>query len=308
MKEILDLAIVGMGFAGYTGAIYSTRYGLKTVIIGEVFGGQTAEAHDIGNYPGFESITGMELMQKVQAQAINLGAQEVYDRVVSIKDISHTTDEKKTFELTLQSGDTLFAHNVLLTIGMTRRKLGVPGEQELYGKGVTYCATCDGYFFKNKKVAVIGGGDSAVSAALYLADICTEVHILARKNALRAEQFWIDKLHRTKNIIVHYNTAVSSFEGTDHLEKINLTGDESELTVDGAFIEVGHEPYKAFTDAIGVETDEEGYITVNPEQMTTLPGVYAAGDSTAASNKFAQLLTAAAEAAIAAESIARNNK
>lgn len=301
MEKMYDLAIVGMGFAGYTGAIYATRYGLKTVIIGDIFGGQTSEAHIIGNYPGFEEITGMELMQRVQNQATKLGTEEIYERVEHIERL-----DDKTFTLTLRNGDTLSTRGLLLTIGMTRRKLNVPGEQEFYGKGITYCATCDGYFFKGKEVAVIGGGDSAVTAALFLAEICNKVHLLVRGDRLRAEQYWIDRLNKNSKILVHFKTGIDSFSGTDSLETIKTTNAlEPELKVQGAFIEIGHEPNKLFTDVIGVKTDEHGFIEVSKNQETSVTGLYAAGDSTNASNKFAQLITAGSEAAIAVETIAK---
>jgi thioredoxin reductase (NADPH) len=299
MNKNVDLAIVGMGFAGYTGAIYATRYGIKTVIIGDSFGGQTAEAHLIGNYPGFEEITGLELMQKVQQQAIKLGTEEIYERVEHIEKVP------TGFLIKMRDGSELTAKQVMLTIGVTRRKLNVPGEKELYGKGVTYCATCDGFFFKGKNVAVIGGGDTAVTSALYLADICNEVHLLVRGSSLRAEQYWVDKLQKTKNIFVHLNTGITRFEGTDKLERVVTTGEKTTFEVEGVFIEIGHEPNTIFTDSIGVKTDDHGFIIVNNEQETSVKGLYAAGDSTNGSNGFAQLLTAASEAAIAAESIAK---
>lgn len=298
MEKPYDLVIVGMGFAGYTGAIYATRYGLKTMVIGEVFGGQTVDAHLIGNYPGFEEITGPELMQRVQAQALKLGVTELYERVDLVKKGTNG------FELTLGNKQRIHAKKVLLTIGMTRRKLNVPGEKELYGKGVTYCATCDGYFFNGKEVAVIGGGDSAVTAALFLADVCSKVHILVRGIQLRAEQFWIDKISNNPKIAIHLNTAIEQFNGTSQLESITTTNlDLKTLAVQGAFIEIGHEPNKKFTDTLGVETDEQGFIIVDKNQKTSIDGLYAAGDSTNASNKFAQLLTAGSEAAIAVEAL-----
>lgn len=302
MNETYDLAIVGMGFAGYTGGIYAARYGLKTVIIGDVFGGQTAEAHIIGNYPGFEEITGMELMQRVQAQTLKLGVTEIYERVNHVKVNGNDTG----FELELANGKTITTRKVLLTIGMNRRKLDVPGESEFYGKGVTYCATCDGYFFKGKDVAVIGGGDSAVTAALYLADICNSVQLLVRSDQLRAEQYWINKLEQNKKITVRFNSGIEKFTGGETLETIHTTNPETpEIHVSGAFIEIGHAPNKTFTEAIGISTDEHGFIIVDKNQQTSQKGIFAAGDSTNASNKFAQLLTAASEAAIAVEAITK---
>ncbi|MCC7304012.1 FAD-dependent oxidoreductase [bacterium] len=301
MNGTYDLVIVGMGFAGYSGAIYAARYGLKAVIVGEVFGGQTAEAHIVGNYPGFEEITGLELMQRVQNQTVKLGVTELYERV---EGISKNSDQ--LFTVTLRNGETIKTRAILLTIGVTRKKLGVPGENEFYGKGVTYCATCDGYFYKGKDVAVIGGGDSAVTGALYLADICPTIHLLVRSDKFKAEQYWVDKVKAKPNIKIHFDTVVNSFEGVDTLEKLVVTSTEfSELPVQGAFIEIGHEPNKLFTDAIGVKTNQEGFIIVNEKQETSISGIYAAGDSTTASNKFAQLLTAGSEAIIAVEAITK---
>ena len=148
-----------------------------------------------------------------------------------------------------------------------------------------------GFFFKGKEVAVIGGGDAAITSALYLAEICPKVLVLARGEKLRAEQYWLDKLSAKKNIEVHLNTPIVEFKGTNSLETIVTNGEIKEFNVAGAFIEVGHEPNKAFTDAIGVKTDEHGFIVVDNEQQTSIPGLYAAGDATNASNKFAQLLT-----------------
>lgn len=300
MEKVYDIVIVGMGFAGYSGAIYAARYGLKTLIIGEMFGGQTAEAHIIGNYPGFEEITGMELMQKVQQQSIKLGVEELYERIEKVE------KQEERFVLYSREGTKIHAKKVLLTIGVVRKKLHVPGEQDFYGKGVTYCATCDGFFYKGKDVAVIGGGDSAVTAALYLADICPNIHLLVRGDKLRAEQYWVDKLLSHPAITIHYKTSVTKFVGTDALTEIHTNNPELKtLPVQGAFIEIGHEPNTVFTDALGIKTDEGGYIIVTEEQETSVPGIYAAGDSTTASNKFAQLLTAGSEAAIAVEAMAK---
>ncbi len=296
-----DLAIVGMGFAGYTGAIYAARYGLKTVIFGDNFGGQTAEAHIIGNYPGFEEITGMELMQKVQQQTIKLGVEEIYSKVAKIE---KNSEEKYPFTLTTEQNEQIKAKNILLTIGMKRKKLHVTGEAEFYGKGVTYCATCDGAFFKGKEVAVVGGGDSAVTAALFLSELCTTVHLLVRSDKLRAEPYWIKKLEEKSNIKVHFSTQIQEITGNQVVEKLILSGTITELSIQGVFIEIGHEPITELTTDLGIQLDDHGFIIVDKEQRTSVPGILAAGDSTTASNKFAQLVTAAAEAAIAVESIA----
>lgn len=297
--QIYDLIIVGTGFAGYTAGIYASRYKMKNVIFGDVFGGQTAEAHIIGNYPGFEEITGPELMNKVRAQTLKLGTEEIMERVTSVT----PTEQEDVLKVTTRSGKEFFAHYVLLTIGMKRRKLGVMGEEDFKGKGVTYCATCDGFFFKNKRVAVVGGGDAATTAALYMSTLSSEVHLIVRKDRLKGETVWIDQVLSNPKIKVHFNTTINEIAGTTKVERIKTTGDVEEIELDGVFVEIGSEPDVAFITSLGLKTNEKGFIQVDGTQATNLPRLYAAGDVTGNSNNFEQLVTAAGEAAVATNAI-----
>ncbi|WKZ30575.1 MAG: FAD-dependent oxidoreductase [Candidatus Dojkabacteria bacterium] len=298
-SQLYDLIIVGSGFAGYTAGIYASRYKMKNLLFGEVFGGQTSEAHIIGNYPGFEEIKGPELMNRVREQAKKLGTEEILERVVSLS----RAEDNSYVTVTTKSGKTYDAKYVLLTIGMKRRKLNVPGELELAGKGITYCATCDGFFFRNKKVVVVGGGDAATTAALFLSNIASEVIMLVRGSRLKGEQIWVDQVLSHEKIKVHFNTKVESFVGDIKLEKVITSGDVSEVTADGVFIEIGAEPDAQFISALGLEADERGHINVDVTQATSQERIYAAGDVTSNSNHFEQLLTAGSEASIAVNAI-----
>lgn len=301
MAKIYDIAIIGSGFAGYTAGIYASRYKLSNVVFGDIFGGQTQEAHIIGNYPGFEEIKGPELIQKVRTHATNLGTEEIFERVVNV-----SGNQSEGFTLKTRDNNEYKAKFVLLTVGIKRRKLNITGEAELYGKGVTYCATCDGYFYKNMDVCVIGGSDAATTAALFLANIAKHVTLILRGPKLKGEAIWIDSVLANSNITVLYNTKVLEFKGTDALESIVISKENEqplELPVKGAFIEVGHIPDTEFLKSLDLELDQEGFVIVQKDQSTSRNGIFAAGDVTNASNKFAQLLTAGSEASIAVNSI-----
>jgi thioredoxin reductase (NADPH) len=299
MNKIYDLIIVGTGFAGYTAGIYASRYKMSNLIFGDLFGGQTAEAHKIGNYPGYEEIAGPELMNKVKNQAIKLGTEEIFERITDITENS----DGKTVSVKTKSGKEFTAKYVLLTIGMKRRHLNVPGEVELQGKGISYCATCDGFFFKSKKVAVIGGGDAATTAALFLANMAEHVTVIARGPRLKGETLWVDQVLTHPKITTVFNTKVTAFEGTGNLQKVITEGEISSLDVDGVFVEIGSEPDTQFIHHIGLTTDEKGHILVDRTQATNKERIYAAGDVTNNSNNFEQLLTAGAEASVAVNAI-----
>jgi len=295
-SEILDLVIIGFGPAGYTASIYSSRYKIPHVIIGKQIGGQAGEAHLIENYPGFIKISGMELSMKFREHALSFGAKEVMDEVIKVsrKDGKFVTETR--------SGDTFLSKTVLVAIGTKKRKLNVPGEDKFYGKGVTYCATCDGPFYKGKIVGVVGGGDAANTSSLYLADIAKHVHQFVRRDVLRGEPVWHERVKENPKITLHFNTKISQIVGKDKLEKVILE-DGRELKLDGLFIEIGSVPDTSILKDLGVDLDEGGYIKVNRDQSTNIPGLYAAGDVTDGSNKFRQITTAVGEAAVAANSI-----
>ncbi len=290
-----DIIIVGAGPAGYTAGIYAVRYKLKTLIIGEAPGGLAADASEVENYPGFKKITGFELMEKFKDHALSLGVVLKTSSVVEIK------KQDKSFVVVTSDNEEFNAKAVILALGTKRRHLNVPGEEEFIGKGVSYCATCDAPFYKDKVVGVVGGSDAAAQAALLLSKYAKKVFIIYRRDKLRAEPVSVDRIMQDPKIEVVYNSNIVKLEGEGKLERAVLdTGRVIEL--DGLFVEIGGVPNTALTKPLGVEVNEKGYIVVKDSMETSVEGVFAAGDVTTGSNGMQQIITACAEGAIAAES------
>ena len=301
MQNNYDLIIVGAGPAGLSASIYASRYGIKHLIVGSLLGGQISETHLIDNYPGIENATGFEFSQKLGNHAKKYGVEILSKKVLDI------SKNKNGFEISLESGGKLQAKAILLGTGTKKRTLDVKGEEELLGKGVSYCATCDGFFYKNKIVAVVGGNDSAAGATLHLANIAERVYLIYRKDKLRAESFWVDLIEKNEKIEVIYNTNVIEVSGENKLQILKLDREhdgQTELNVDGLFIEIGSEPKIDFAEKLKIETNDDGYIKIQSDGKTSVSGLWAAGDITTGSDKFKQVLTAASEGAIAARSIA----
>lgn len=295
-----DLAIIGSGPAGLGASVYTSRYGIKNIIIGEVSGGLTTTTFDIGNWLGTQKITGMNFAQKSADHARSYGVEIIAGKVDKI----NKTGEG--FDISVNDGKKIKARSILLAMGTKHRKLGISGEDKLSGKGVSYCATCDGYFYKGKTVAVVGGGDSAAEAAVFLSGIAEKIYIIYRKDKLRAESFWKKSVESNSKIKVIYNTNVKEIKGENKVEELILDSSfkkSNALKTDGIFIEIGADPSTDLAKNIGAQLDEEGYIKIGPDGKTTETGVWAAGDITTGSNKFKQIITAAAEGAIAANSI-----
>lgn len=295
--ESLDLVIIGAGAAGLTAGIYAARSGLKTLIIEEkIAGGTVADAPVIENYPGFDKISGMELAQKMVFQCRGVGVViNELERVVSL----HLNGDKKLIKT--DKGE-YSAKAIIIATGTARREVGVPGEREFMGRGVSYCGVCDGPLFKGKKVIVVGGGNSAVSTALYLAEIVSSVKIIHRREAFRAEEALVKALTEKNNVEVLFNTELKEIKG-DKLVKSAVVHDRKknevyELPVDGIFIQVGEAPNSQLAREAGVEVDEHGYIKVDARQRTNIPGVYAAGDVT--NHPFKQVAVAVGQGATAA--------
>lgn len=296
-----DLIIIGGGPAGLSAAIYASRYKMKTLVFSKKIGGTISEAHNVENYPGFDSISGAELMEKFESQAKKFGTEVVYDEIVNV--------EKKDDKFIIQtySSEKYEGNFLLLAMGTDHKKLNIPGEEELLGRGVSYCATCDAAFFKDKTVAVIGGNDSAAQSTIILSEYAKKVYLIYRKEKLRCEPTWCDKIESNKKIETIYNTNVTQVVGEEKVEKIMLdTG--KELEVDGLFIEVGLIPSTVIANKLEVKMDADGYIIVDATQKTSADKIYAAGDITTASNKFWQVITASAEGALAANSIYKDLK
>ena len=298
--QLFDTAIVGAGPAGLSAAVYLSRYALKPIVIGDLFGGTATKSHEIGNWLGDEKITGFAFAQKAVEHAKSYGVPFTVARVRGIE------REGIAFALELDNGEMVHARTILLATGTEHRHLNVPGEKEFSGKGVSYCATCDGFFFKDKTVAVVGGSDSAAISALYLADIAAKVYVIYRGAELRAEPFWKKRIEGNDRIEVIRDTNITEIQGAEAVTAIALDrphdGVQS-ISVDGVFVEIGADPKIDFAEALSLRVDNEGYIEVNKSCMASVDGVWAAGDITTGSDKFKQIVTAAAEGAIAANSI-----
>jgi thioredoxin reductase (NADPH) len=295
--ENWDLIIIGAGAAGLTAGIYGVRSGLKTLIIEEkMAGGTAADAPIIENYPGFERISGMELAQKIVAQCRGVGAEiHEFEKVVSL-------DLKGEDKIVKTSRGVYRAKAIVIASGTSYRELGVPGETEFKGRGVSHCGICDGPLFKGKRVLVVGGGNSAVSTALYLSDIVSEVTVAPRRDSFRAEEALVKALTGKSNVEVLLNTELKEIKGEKLVSKAVLydkkTGEVKELPVEGIFVQVGENPNSQIAKEAGVEVDEEGYIKIDIRQRTNIPGVYAAGDVT--NHPFKQVGTAVGQGITAA--------
>lgn len=291
MADIYDVLIVGSGPAGWTAAIYSARAGHSTLVIAGALdaGGALMTTTEVENFPGWENgVMGPELMDNMEKQAKKFGAEVEYE---DASEFSLSGDMK-----TIKTESASYkAKTVILALGSAYRKLGLENEANLTGKGVSYCATCDGFFFKDREIAVIGGGDSAVTEALFLAKFAKKVHVIHRRDALRASQIMADRLLAKDEVEMHWNSVVEKINGEDALESLTLkdtqTGELSELKVAGLFIAIGHEP-RSKVVANEITTDEKGYIKVeHPTTKTNLPGVFACGD--VVDSHYRQAVTAA---------------
>ncbi len=300
-KNKYSLIIIGAGPAGMTASIYASRFKVDNLIIGQSPGGLVLEAHKICNYPSEPEISGVELVTKMQQQVESLGASIVLDKVKEIKNTG-----KDEFYLQTESGKEFWTRTILLASGTEHRKLNLSGENEFLGKGVSYCATCDAMFYRDKNVAVIGGSDSANISSLYLSEVASKVYQIYRKDSLRGERAWIEQIKNNDKIEVIFNTEVKSLKGEEKLEKVVLDKPyqgKKELTVEGLFIEIGTVPQRELIYILGVKINKQGYVEVGQDQKTDQDRVWAAGDITNGSNNFRQIITACSEGAVAAENI-----
>ena len=293
-----DLIIIGAGSAGLPAGMYASRYKLKNIIIGEMPGGALSTSHCVENFPGVLSAPGAEIMDNFKKHAENAGSEILQDRVEVVSKIG-----ENHFSVSTMGGKNFDAKRILLATGNTYKMLGIPGEKEFYGQGVSYCATCDGNFYKNLTVGVVGAGNTAITEALYLAEIAKEVHIFVRGDVIRAENIWTEKSNNTSNIIFHMNTQVTEVQGN----MMGVTGvilnTGENLTLDGLFVAIGSTPITNIVDNLSPQKDGEWCLVVDQRQETTIPGLYAAGDVTTNSNKFRQTIMSAAEGCLAANSI-----
>lgn len=300
-----DLIIIGAGPAGLGASIYASRYKLNHIVLGAEIGGQVVEAWEIENYAGHKSISGRELMSLFQKQSQELGGTIVQAMVAKV------LRTYEGFEIITEDGKKYESKAIIFALGMKPRKMNIPGEEKFVGKGVSYCATCDAMFFRGKDVAVVGGGDSAATAAIHLSEFANTVQLLYKEGTKCWEPAWDQEIIKTGKIGVASFGKITELHGEEKLKGIvyeKEDGEKKELQVDGVFIEIGSVPGVVIAKELGVETDEQGYIIVSQDQSTNVENVYAAGDVTTGSNKFRQIITAVAEGAVASGSIYKKLK
>jgi thioredoxin reductase (NADPH) len=291
-----DVVIIGAGPAGYTAGIYCSRARHSTVLIsGLLPGGQLMNTTDVENYPGFdEGVMGPDLMQTMRKQTERMGT-EIVDDVVTSVDFTQKPLKVATASMTFE------AKTVIVCTGATPRKIGIEGEQTFAGKGVSYCATCDGAFFRNQELAVVGGGDSCMEEATFLTKFASKVHIIHRRDEFRASKIMQERALNNEKITVHWNSTVSDIKGDQKVQQIVLnntkTGDESSIDLAGVFVAIGHEPNtELFKNQL--KLDENGYIILNENTQTSVDGVFSAGD--VHDHRYRQAVTAAGYGCMAA--------
>lgn len=291
---IYDLIIIGMGISGISAAIYAKRSNLNVLIIDKSMpGGLLNNIETIDNYPGYASISGPDLAMNLFNQLNNLNVEMKYEEVTNIE----VQDEIKKVRTTSNEYET---KRVLIATGRSQRTLGLPNEKELLGKGISTCALCDGNFFKDKEVVVVGGGNSALQESLYLSRLVKKIYLVHRRNEFTAQQETVDKINNTANIEILFNKSIKEIlKENDRLSGVILN-DDTKLDVEGLFIYIGFTPKAEFIKELNI-TNDAGYILVNDKMETRIKGVYAAGDII--SKQVYQLVTGASEGAIAAVNI-----
>jgi len=297
VEEMYDIIIIGGGPGGLSAGIYAMRAALKTVLVERAAqGGQMTLSDEVDNYPGIEHITGMELAMKFSQHAQAYGLEMISDEVEEVDPgLEH-------HEVRLAGGRILKGHAIILATGGSPRKLGIPGEDEYYGKGVSYCAVCDGFFFKGKTVTVVGGGDTATEEALYLAKLAKQVYLVHRRDALRASKLLQKRVMDECKIEILWNTVATAIKADDQgVDRVDLedtqSGEKRELPTDGAFIFIGFDPNNKLVPA-GVKMNADGYVVTDEKCETNMPGIYVIGDLR---EKYArQIVVAAADGCTAA--------
>ncbi len=292
LEKTYDIIVLGGGPSALSCAIYAARFAMSVLVVGKTYGGLIASTHIVENYPGITSVSGQELMEMFRDHINSLNIPYISDEIRSI--------EKEDDHFVLHSFFQQFkAYSICIATGSERRKLGIPGEEDLAGRGVSYCATCDGPFFKEKVVCVIGGSDSTAKEALFLAQNTEKVFIIYRGEEIRAEPINKKRVYETKNIEIIYKTNIVCINGEDTVKSVTFDNGR-EFEVDGIFIEIGSVPNSDLAKRIGVETNDKGEILINRKSETNVPGIFAAGDVVDA--PFKQAITGAAEGVIAAYS------
>ena len=291
-----DVIIIGSGSAGYTAAIYACRAGRKTLILaGSIPGGQLMITSDVENFPGFpEGVLGPELMEKLRRQAEKFGPEIIYD------DVSFVDFSSRPFKV-VAGGKSYEGKSVIIATGANAKWLGLPSETKFRGRGVSSCATCDGFFFKGKDVVTVGGGDTAMEEATFLANITNSVTVVHRRDALRASKIMQERATANPKIHFVWDSTVKEITGDDKVTGVQLhnlkSGKDSHVNAEGVFVAIGYEPNTGFLKG-KVELDSQGYVVTRKDTETSVPGVFAAGD--VRDHKYRQAVTAAADGCMAA--------
>jgi thioredoxin reductase (NADPH) len=294
-----DIIIIGAGPAGLTAGLYSARNGLKTAVVSKDIGGTANSILRIENWPGYSG-SGAELVKRFYEHVKEYEIDFILEEVVSV-DKSEKDKESNMFLVKTKKQE-LKSKTLILATGTERKKLKIPGEEQFIGKGVSYCATCDSFFFKNRNVAVIGGSDCAATSAIALSDIAKKVYLIYRGEKLRCENISEERLKEKKNVNIHYESTPLEITGKDKVEEIKILskGKKINIKVDGIFIEIGSSPLAEFAKNLNLKMDEEKFIHVDDNMKTSVEGIYAAGD--VANGKLKQVLVSASQGAVAAKS------
>lgn len=290
-----QVIVIGGGPAAISAAIYTHRFALKTLIIGEEYGGAIARTYLVENYPGFYDVSGYELMEAFQKHYEHFNIPYKYETVTKI-----TKNKENGYTVSVSGGDEYIACSVIIATGGKYRKLNVPGEEKFHGRGVSYCATCDGPFFRDKNIIVVGGSDSAAVEALFLSKFGKKVNIVYRRDKIRAEPINIDRCDNDEKIEIIPNTTIKQINGSDRVESVEFH-DGTIFPTDAIFIEIGQIPQSDIVKGLGVELNEKNEIKVDKFSRTNVPGIFAAGDVTDIREK--QVITAAGQAVSAAYSV-----
>ncbi len=285
-----DFIIIGGGCSGLPAAMYGTRLGMKTLTLAELPGGLITTTHLVENWPGIKSISGPDLAMSLIEHAKASGAEIKSERVANIEKVENP-DGQTIFKVKTGSNE-YEGKTIMIATGTKHKKLGVPGEKELENKGVSYCALCDGAFFREKTVCVVGGGDSAAKEALFLSKHANKVYIIVRKDILRAEPANAERVEKNDKIEILYKTEIEEILGEEKVEKVKFKNGK-EMPMDGVFMAIGHIAQTDLAKELGVELNEKGEIKINRRSETNIPGVFAAGDC--CDTGFKQAITGAAE-------------
>ncbi len=295
-----DFISVGSGAAGLAAAVYAGRYRMKTAVFGDSFGGYTSIAGEIENYPGYISVDGFDLMLTMKKQAENLGAAIIDQKITSVK------GEPGNFVVTDQGGREYTAKTIMIATGMEHKTLGLPNEKELTSKGVHYCTTCDAPLYKDKVIAIVGGGDAAVKGANLSAEYAKKIFLIVRSNKIKAEPINYEQMKKLGDKVeILFETQVLQIEGAQKFEKVVLSkpiADSPDLPLDGLFIEIGHFPRTEIAQSLDIILDEKGFIQTDAFMRTNKEGIFAAGDVINLFGSFKQDITSAAMGAVAATS------